>query len=102
MSSSSSTTLARARDSANREQDLVAASEQHILRLDVAMDQLFLVCILQGLGHLRDVGDDGVEREQRAFGVALTQVATRSIVHHEKGSLGLDTKVQDLDNMGMP
>ena len=65
------------------------------------MDQLFLVCILQGLGHLRDVGDDGVERERRPFGVTLTQVATGSVLHDQKGSGALNTIVQHLDDMGV-
>ena len=77
------------------------ASQQHVLRLDVTMDQLFLVSILQDLGKLYDVGDDGIERELRPFGVQLSQVATRSIVHHQKGSRALHTKVQHLDDMGM-
>src|SRR5437899_3340572 len=58
--------------------------------------------ILQGLSHLRDVGDNGVEWEQRPAGVALTQSAIGSIVHHQKGSHALNTEVQNLDDMGMP
>ena len=66
------------------------------------MNQLFLVRILQGTGHLCDVGDDGVERELGTFRLALAQVAARSIVHDQEGSHSLHTKVQDLDNEGMP
>src|SRR2546421_2061785 len=66
------------------------------------MYQLCLVRKLHSLGHLPNVGNGGVEREQRPFRVQLSQVATRSVVHHQKGGRALHTKVQHLDDMGMP
>ena len=41
------------------EQDLVMPPQQHILGFDVAMDELLVVGILQGIGYLLNVGDDG-------------------------------------------
>ena len=66
------------------------------------MDHLLIVCILQGLGNLCDVGDDGVKRELRTFGMVQAQAAAWSIFHDQEGSLAFHTKVQDLDDMGMP
>ncbi len=37
-----------------REQHFLSATQQHILRLDIAMDEFLLVGVLQGLGYLLD------------------------------------------------
>ncbi len=42
------------------EQDFIVVPQQHALRFDVAMDQFLLVDIVQGLGHLPDVGDNSI------------------------------------------
>ena len=41
-----------------REQHFLLASHEHVLRLDIAVDELLLVGILQGGGHLLNIGDD--------------------------------------------
>src|SRR5436309_2671830 len=38
------------------EQDIVAAPQQHVLRLDVSMNNPLIMCILQGGGDLLDIG----------------------------------------------
>ncbi len=53
------------------EQDLVAPPQQHVLGLDIAVNELFLVGVLQGIGHLLDVLHDHREGEPRAFGMTL-------------------------------
>ena len=49
------------------EQDLVVASEQQILRLDVTMYQLCGMRILQSVGHLRFASDAKVDRRRTVF-----------------------------------
>ena len=44
-----------------REPDLLVGSEQEILRFEVTVNQSLRMGILEGGGHLLDVGDDGVE-----------------------------------------
>src|SRR5438094_508849 len=51
------------------EQDLLVLTQQHVLRLNVAMNQLPLMCILQSLADLLDIGDDGRERQASPFRV---------------------------------
>src|SRR5260370_23992292 len=63
------------------EQNLVIASQQHVLRLDVAMDQFLVMGILQGGRDLLDVGDHSMYWEPRALRVTLAQVATRRVLH---------------------
>ena len=53
------------------EQDLASPPQQHVLGLDIAVDELFLVGVLQGIGHLLDVVHDQREGEPRAFGMTL-------------------------------
>ena len=55
-----------------REQHLLLPSQQHILRLDIAVDEFLLVGILQGSGDLLHAGDDLGKRHDRALGIAST------------------------------
>lgn len=43
------------------EQDLVVAPQQQVLRLEIAMNEVGIVCILQGGRDLLDVADNGAE-----------------------------------------
>src|SRR2546425_8536696 len=43
------------------EQDFIVSPEQHILRLDVPVDQLLIMGILQGIGDLLDIADNCCE-----------------------------------------
>ncbi len=76
-------------------QHLVPSPDEHILGLEVAMDEFLLVGILQGVGNLRHVGDD------RCQGVALTQRARGRVVHDQEGGAALHAKVQHLYNVVM-
>src|SRR5712692_2617260 len=83
------------------QQYLMIASEQHILRLDVAVNQLFIMGILQGVRYLLDIGDDDFHGKPRSPGVVLAQVTISCIVHHQKRSCVLHPEVQHLDDMRM-
>jgi len=63
------------------------------------MDQLLLMGILQGVGNLLDVGDDGRQRQRHAFGMLATQGAVGGVVYHEEGDAILDIEVQDAHDM---
>lgn len=41
------------------EQDPVVWAEEHVLRLDIAVNELFAMCVMQRLCDLFDVGKDG-------------------------------------------
>src|SRR5579872_4861391 len=66
------------------EQDIVALSDKHIFRLDIAVNELVIVGILQSLSNLMNVGDYGRERDTLSFGVTLPKGAMRTIVHYQK------------------
>ena len=51
------------RDAKVAEQDLVLYPDEHVLWLDIAMDQAFIVGVLQGTGHSLGIGDDGRKRD---------------------------------------
>ena len=84
-----------------REPDLLLGSQQEILRLEVAVNEPLLRGILQGRGHLLDVGDDRLEGQSRPVWVELAQGATWRIVHDQKRGVLLQAKVQDAHDMGM-
>src|SRR5712691_11638133 len=65
------------------------------------MNQLFIVCILQSISNLLDVGDNKSERYWGSSWMALTQRAIGSIVHNDKRRVASYSKVQDAHNMGM-
>ena len=49
------------------QQDVVAPPQQHVIRLDIAMDKLLIVRVLQAVRNLLDVGNDGFERKRGCF-----------------------------------
>src|SRR5947209_11538013 len=84
-----------------REQDLVGASQQHVLWLDVAMNQLEVMHRLQGSGDLFDVGDDGVEWQECPFGVQFAQGPIGGIVHDQERKAFLYIEVEDAHDVVM-
>src|SRR6266567_3459020 len=71
-------TLGDERDTEVAEQDLAASSHEHVLRFDIAVNELLIVGILQSLSNLLDVGDDQLEGE--GCSRSMTS-ATRRAVH---------------------
>src|SRR5450759_4682681 len=72
------------------QQHLIVLTKQHIFWLDVAMNQLFRMGIIQSLGNLSGIRNDLHERNAPAFGIALAQRPTRSIVHDQVRNSPLD------------
>src|ERR1700730_15771006 len=66
------------------EQDLVIASQQHILWLNIAMDHFLIMSILQGIGHLFDVGNDMSDWHPRTPWVWIACSAIWRIIHNQK------------------
>src|SRR6266700_4978788 len=83
------------------EQDLAAAPQQHILRLDVAVNELAVMCVLQGRRSLLDVRNKDGGGQYNPFRVALAQGAIGGIVHDEKRNADLHAKVEDADDVGV-
>src|SRR6266699_2770315 len=83
------------------EQDLAAAPQQHILRLDVAVNELAVMCVLQGRRSLLDVRNKDGGGQYNPFRVALAQGAIGGIVHDEKRNAVLHAKVEDADDVGV-
>ncbi len=57
--------------------------------------------VLQGRGHLMDVGEDLVKWQLRSIGMALPQRAMRSILHHQKRQAILQRKIEDAHDVRM-
>ena len=65
------------------------------------MDQAFIVGVLQGTGHLLDVGDDGGQQHSRALWVQFSQGAVGCVFHDDERDTSFDAEVQDLHDVGM-
>ena len=50
------------------EQNFIVGSQEHILRLDISMDQFLVMCILQSRSNLHDIGLNILGQETTAFG----------------------------------
>jgi hypothetical protein len=83
------------------EQDLMAPPQQQVLWLDIAMDYSLIMSELQGVCHLPGIGNSSWYRKECSSGVALTNCAVWSKIHHQKGSLILNTEIQNAYNIGM-
>ena len=92
-------TLGDGGDAEVAEQDLVTPPQQHILWLNIAMDELLIVGILQGFGDLLDIADNGGQRQRDAFGMSVAQRAVGGVVHDEERDAILDIEVQHTHNM---
>ncbi len=55
------------------QEEFFALTHQHVLRLDIAVDEPLVVGILQGTCHLLDVGEDGGQWQRDTFGVMLAE-----------------------------
>ena len=66
-------TLGKERNAKIAEQDFVVASHQHILGFDIAVNQLFVVCILQSSGNVLDIRNDEREWKLCALAVSLAK-----------------------------
>ncbi len=62
---------------------------------------LVFVSILESVGYLLNIGDDGRQRDMVSFGMALAQGAIGTIVHYEEGETIGDVKVEDAHDVGM-
>ncbi len=93
--------MRRDSDAEIREQHLVALVQQHILRLDIAVNQPLFVGVLQGSCYLPYSGQDGLEAQLPAFGIALAQRAVGGILHHQKRGAALHAKIEDAQDMRM-
>src|SRR5205823_3216920 len=83
------------------EQDLVMTPQQYVLRLDVAMNQLVLMGVLQGLGQLPDIADNGGERQVCPAWMALAECAVGGVGHDQERRRAVYPKIQYTDNMWM-
>ncbi len=64
--------MRRGRQSKIREQHILSSSQQHVLRIDIAVDKFLFVGVLQSVGHLLHVGKDLREGDNIALGIAAT------------------------------
>lgn len=53
------------------EQDVITLADEHVVGLDVAVDEFFVVRVLLGGGDLFDILDDGRQRDARASWMAF-------------------------------
>jgi hypothetical protein len=74
------------------EQELLASSHQQVLWFDVAVNEVLVVGVLQGIRNLLDIAQDCGERQCHPFGMSLAYGATRGIVHDRKGRFAFDPK----------
>ena len=74
---------------------------QHILRLDIAVDELLLVRVLQGGSDLLHGGNNLSERNDTPLGIVPPQRAIGGVVHHQKRHPVLYIIIQDAHNGGM-
>jgi hypothetical protein len=84
-----------------REQYLLSSTHEHVLRLDITVDEFLLVRVLQGVSYLLDRRDNHRERDQATFRIAVPQRAMRGIVHDEKRHTLLHIEIEDTDDRGM-
>src|SRR5258708_35990052 len=83
------------------EQKLIVESDEHILRLDVAMDHFVAMGVLEGRCNLREVAHHRAQWQAAPFTVTLAQGAVGSMAHDQKGNLVLDTKIKNAHDVGM-
>jgi hypothetical protein len=77
-------------------------AQEHILRFDIAVNNVTTMGVLQGGGQLLHIGLDDLERKFRPFLVAITQGPSLSISHHQiRQIVTAQAKIEDGHNMGM-
>src|SRR5947209_12483658 len=66
----------------------MVTSQQHILGLNIPVNELLFMSVLQGLSDLFDIGDNRWYRHRRTCGMQLAQRSVRGIIHdQERGAL---------------
>ena len=89
-------------DAKVREQHHVIGTQQHVFRLDIAVNQALLMRVLQGGSYLSRVVDNGEHRHTGTLRMAVSQGAFGSIVHHQEGFiLPTQPKVEQGHDVGM-
>lgn len=84
------------------EQDIIALTNEHIFGFDIAVNELLVVSILQGVSSLLHIGDNSRERNRLALGVSFSQCAMSTIVHHQEwDAVTGDIKVQHAHDVRM-
>jgi hypothetical protein len=84
------------------QQQRVIGTHQHVFRLDIAVDEALLMGILQGRTHLSRVLHNSGQWHTGTLGMAVTQSASRGVVHHEEGFiLPTEPKVEQGHDVGV-
>src|SRR5579859_370884 len=81
------------------EPDLPVGTGQDVVRLDIAVDQFEIMCMLQRFGNLPHVGNDGIKRQ--ACPLWLAQGAVGGVGHDEKRRVSFYSEIQQGDDVGM-
>src|SRR5258706_9190157 len=76
------------------QQDFVTSPYQHVCWLDVAMNELLIMSILQGISNLFDIGNNSRQGNLSPCRVTIFQCATQRIVHDHKRRIVLHAKIQ--------
>jgi hypothetical protein len=73
--------------------------KQHILRLDIAVDQTLIVHILQRACDLQDERQDSADWECSTLRKILLEIPSRSILYCQERSASFHTKIEHAHNM---
>src|SRR5450755_2118674 len=65
------------------------------------MHQSLIVDILEGIGGLRDVGNNLCKLQPRAAWIARAQRSVGRVLHHKIGNAVLNREIEHADDMGM-
>src|SRR5579885_1339156 len=83
------------------EQYVVARPDQHIVRLDIAVNNLAVMGVLESLRYLLDVGDSPVQLYLLPARMPTAQRATGGIIHDQERNAFVQRKIQYPHNMRM-
>ena len=84
------------------EQETAISAHEHILWLDIAMDDTALMSVLQSGGYLLYIAYNRGQWQLAPFGMAISQRPSLRIFHHQKRLiLVTEPKVEQWHNMGM-
>src|SRR5260370_1800845 len=75
------------------------AAQQHVLRFDIAVDQICFMGTLERSGNLLDVGDHEGKWKHTSARMRLAQGPFRRVIHHEEWGGAIDLEVQDAHNV---
>jgi hypothetical protein len=74
--------------------DLAPWSKQHVLGLDITVDQPVIVYILQPARDLQDDGQDGADGECSPLRKMLLEIPARGILHHKVRGTTFNAKTE--------